>query len=83
MFKLISEADVIPRSLYITDVSTDFSRIGAGGYGRVLGGKYQQKLVALKVIDKEHKDVSSFPLFFAQNTDRLGRRLIRNFVRRL
>ncbi|KAF8644888.1 hypothetical protein AX14_009332 [Amanita brunnescens Koide BX004] len=58
MFELISEADVIPRSLYITDVSTDFSRIGAGGYGRVLGGKYQQKLVALKVIDKEHKDIN-------------------------
>ena len=69
MFKLISEADVIPRSLYITDVSLGLDAIGSGGYGRVLGGTYQGNLVALKVIDKPHKDVSTFALRFIQNTD--------------
>ena len=70
MFKLISEADVIPRSLYITDVSLGrLDAIGSGGYGRVLGGTYQGNLVALKVIDKPHKDVSAFVPLFIQSTD--------------
>ena len=72
MFKLISEADVIPRSLYITDVSLGPDAIGSGGYGRVLGGTYQGNLVALKVIDKPHKDVSAFVLLFIPNTDVWG-----------
>ena len=72
MFKLISEADVIPRSLYITDVSLGLDAIGSGGYGRVLGGTYQGNLVALKVIDKPHKDVSAFTRLFVQNTDVWG-----------
>jgi serine/threonine protein kinase len=69
MFKLVSEADVIPRSLYITDVSMSLDSIGAGGYARVRAGKYQGNVVALKVIEKQHKDVSAFPLLFVQNTD--------------
>ena len=69
MFKLVSEADVIPRSLYITDVTMGLDAIGAGGYGRVLGGKYQGNMVALKVIERQHKDVSAFPLPFVQNTN--------------
>ena len=66
MFKLISEEDVIPRSLYITDVAMGLDAIGSGGYGRVLGGTYQGNLVALKVIDKPHKDVSAFTLLSSQ-----------------
>ena len=73
MFKLISEADVIPRSLYITDVSMSLSQIGSGGYARVFMGKYQGNLVALKVIDKPHKDVSAFALLFVPNTDVWGK----------
>ena len=69
MFKLISEAHVIPRSLYIADVSLGLDMIGSGGYGRVFGGTYQGNLVALKVIDKPYKDVSAFALLFVQNTD--------------
>ena len=63
MFKLVSKAAVIPRSLYITDVSMD------PGYARVLAGKYQGNLVALKVIEKQYKDVSAFPHLFVPNTD--------------
>jgi hypothetical protein len=69
MFKLVSEAEVVPRSLYITDVSMGLAAIGSGGYGRVLRGEYQGHFVALKVIEKQHKDVSAFPLLFVQNTD--------------
>ena len=69
MFKLVSDAGVIPRSLYITDVSMGPDAIGSGGYASVPGGKYQGSLVALKVIEKQHKAVSAFRLFFIQNTD--------------
>ena len=68
MFKLVSEAAVIPKSLYITDVSLG-DTIGSGGYASVLQGKYQGSLVALKVIEKQHKDVGTFPLLFIQIAD--------------
>ncbi|KAF8328318.1 kinase-like domain-containing protein [Amanita rubescens] len=61
MAKLISEANVIPQSLYITNVSfdADHSRIGIGGHGRVLKGKYEGQVVALKMLVNfnEHKDL--------------------------
>ena len=69
MFKLVSEAEVIPRSLYITGVSMGLDCIGSGGSARILGGKYQGNMVALKVIDRQHKDVSAPPFPFVQNTN--------------
>ncbi len=67
MSKLISEANVIPQSLYITDVSfdADHGLIGIGGHGRVFKGKYKEGIVALKMLDKFNKGqktVSPFSL---------------------
>jgi serine/threonine protein kinase len=62
MFKLISKTDVIPTSLFITNVKTDFtaiSAVGIGGYGRVFKGEHQGQTVALKILDKAHKNVSA------------------------
>ena len=61
MFELISETSVIPRSLYITDVRTDMDLHAIdGSYGHVFNGQYDGKAVALKVIEKVYKDVSTF-----------------------
>ena len=61
MFKLITETNVIPKSLFITDVKID-TELGAtniGGIGRVFRGEHKQQVVALKLLDKGHnKDVS-------------------------
>ena len=72
MSKLISEADVIPQSLYITNVSVDadHSLIGIGGNGRVFKGTYKGDVVALKMLDDFNKKgqdhVSPFSLSIAQ-----------------
>ncbi|KAF8335282.1 hypothetical protein F5887DRAFT_614491 [Amanita rubescens] len=60
MAKLISEANVIPHSLYITNVSFDaeHGHIGIGGHGRVLKGKYKEEVVALKMLDNVNKGQS-------------------------
>ncbi len=52
MAKLISEANIIPQSLYITNVSFDMNHdlIGEGGFGRVLKGNYEGQVVALKML---------------------------------
>ena len=66
MSELTSETSVVPRSLYITDVRTDMDlHAFDGSYGHVVNGQYEGKAVTLKVIDKAHKDVSAFSLFFA------------------
>ena len=90
MSKLISEADVIPQSLYITDVSVDadHSLVGIGGYARVLKGTYKGEAVALKMPynfkkGQKEKDVSPFSLFIALNTDYLMGSSFKNFVRKL
>ena len=64
MFKLISITDVLPRSLFITDITT-LDVIGIGGFGRVFKGLHNGHDVALKVVDKSHKFVRtlSFHLF--------------------
>ncbi|KAF8326454.1 kinase-like domain-containing protein [Amanita rubescens] len=61
MAKLISEANVIPHSLYITNVSFDAEHglIGIGGHGRVLKGKYKEEVVALKMLDNFNKGQQS------------------------
>ena len=71
MSKLISKADVIPQSLYITNVSVDadHSLIGIGGNGRVFKGTYKEDVVALKMLDdftKGRDHVSPFSLSIAQ-----------------
>lgn len=88
MAKLISEANVIPQSLYITKVSfdTDHGPIGIGGHGRVFKGIYKGNNVALKMLDnfKGRKDVGAFPFFFlSQNIDCSMRSSFKNFARRL
>ena len=85
MAKLISEANVIPQSLYITNVSIDAddSLIGNGG---VLKGKYKEGVVALKMLDsfnKGQKDVSTFSYFIAQNTNYLMGSALKNSARKL
>ncbi|KAF8351828.1 kinase-like domain-containing protein [Amanita rubescens] len=62
MAKLISEANVIPQSLYITNVSfdADHSPIGIGGHGRVLKGIYEGRVVALKMLDNFNKQTDLF-----------------------
>jgi hypothetical protein len=54
MFKLLSMTNVIPKSLFITQVKTetDLGAIALGGFGSVFKGEYQGQLVALKVLNK-------------------------------
>ena len=82
MFKLVSDAGVIPRSLYITDVSMGPDAIGSGGYASVPGVKYQGSLVALKAIEKQYKSVSAFRLFSSKILTS-GKRSISNLVGKL
>ena len=62
MLKLTSAA-VIPESLFITDVEMNSTLIATGGYGRVFGGNYKGKQVALKMVDKGRKEVTSLSFF--------------------
>ena len=61
MFKLVSRTTIIlPKSLFISDVKAE-TMVAIGGFGRVFSGKYKGQEVALKVVDKGHADVGSFP----------------------
>jgi hypothetical protein len=69
IFKLVTETNITPKSLFITDVKIDNrGAINIGGFGRVFRGKYKGKAVALKLMDKGLEDVS-FVLFFFHNPD--------------
>jgi hypothetical protein len=52
MFKLISEIDVRPTSLFIRDVVKDPHAIAMGGFGSVFKGKRDGHTVALKMLHK-------------------------------
>ena len=60
MLKLINAKQVIPRSLFITQINTetDLRAFAAGGFGSVFTGDYQGQLVALKVLNKVRHEVS-------------------------
>jgi len=67
MFKLISDKDVLPKSLFIDGVRTkgDFTShpIGMGGFGNVYKGEYGKQQVALKVLYKGQKKDSVYKDF--------------------
>ena len=66
MFKLISDKDVLPKSLFIGGVriKEDFAShpIGMGGFGNVYKGEYETQQVALKVLYKGQKKVGALSL---------------------
>ena len=64
MFELVSKMNIIPKSLFITNVKTAKTMIAVGGFGRVFEGVYKRFPVALKVVDKGHTNVSCFSKFF-------------------
>jgi len=68
MFKIISETHVVPKSLFIKNVKTltHLGTIGAGDFGRVFRGEHEGQQVAVKVVDKGHKDVRALPTVFSQ-----------------
>ena len=73
MFKLISDKDVLPKSLFIGGVRTkgDFTShpIGMGGFGSVYKGEYGKQQVALKVLYKGQKKVGVLSLASPDDTD--------------
>ena len=73
MFKLISIAHVIPKSLFIVDVKTEpnlCTIISMGGFGRVFRGEHKGQQVALKVVDKGLHHVSDYQvILFSNNID--------------
>lgn len=63
MFELVAKTNIIPKSLFVTNVTTDKMVIGRGGFGHVFKGVYRGLPVALKVVDRGHTDVSIFTSF--------------------
>ena len=63
MSKLVSKTDVMPSSLFITDVEKDPQAIAVGGFGKVFMGKRGGQLVALKMLFRgRHVGVLDFTL---------------------
>ena len=73
MFKLISEKDALPKSLFINGVRTEAelssSAIGTGGFGNVFKGELKGEPVALKVLYRGQKKVIALLFFSLGNTD--------------
>jgi hypothetical protein len=59
LFKLISMTEVIPRSLFVTNI-TNLESISVGGFGRVFEGLYEGKPVAVKMLYHACHEVRSF-----------------------
>ena len=66
MIKLSSAKNVVPSSIYITDVTTesDSRSIAIGGLGRTFRGKRGGQPVALKVFGRDPKEVGTLPSLF-------------------
>ena len=66
MIKLSSAKNVVPSSIYITDVTTesDSRSIAIGGLGRTFRGKHGGQPVALKVFGRDPKEVGTLPSLF-------------------
>jgi hypothetical protein len=68
MFRLISQINVMPRCLSMTDIRTerDLSALDVGDFERVLEGEHNGQQVALTALRKvHHEDVSVFPIRFS------------------
>lgn len=57
MYDLISKRNVMPGSLFLTDVKANTDIIAIGGFGRVFKGEHKGQPVALKVLTRGHKNV--------------------------
>lgn len=66
MIKLTSAKNVVPSSIYITDVTTenDSRSIAIGGLGRTYRGKYNGQPIALKVFGRDPKEVGTLSSLF-------------------
>ncbi|KAF8690274.1 hypothetical protein AX14_003036 [Amanita brunnescens Koide BX004] len=58
MYDLISKRNVMPGSLFLTDVKANTDIIAIGGFGRVFKGEHKGQPVALKVLTRGHKNGS-------------------------
>lgn len=62
----LSKMNILPKTLFISDVKTDLSTIGVGGFGSVFKGEHGGQLVALKVLYKARNiEVSASSLYFS------------------
>ncbi|KAF8341742.1 kinase-like domain-containing protein [Amanita rubescens] len=65
MYLLISVTDVLPKSLFIVNV-TNLDGIGVGGSGHVFKGEYKGRPVAMKVVSNVSRDPSSRKAFYRE-----------------
>ena len=66
MLKLSSAKNVLPSSIYITDVTTeyDFRSIVIGGLGHTFRGKHSGQEIALKLFVRDPRKVGPLPFVF-------------------
>lgn len=72
MFKLIESRDAMPKSLFITNITTkmDLEAVGASHIGRsIFRGEHKGQQVALRVVYKVHDNVSAFRFPSPRNID--------------
>ena len=75
MFKLIDRKLIMPKSLFITDITfkSHLDPVVVAPIGSVFKGDHKGKHIVLKLVYKGHKDVSSqFLLNFCSNTNSLA-----------
>lgn len=70
----LSKKDVLPKTLFISDVKTSLSSIGVGGFGSVYKGEHHGRPVALKVLYKaRNKGVSEAFHLYSSDADLIAR----------
>ncbi|KAF8736299.1 hypothetical protein AX14_000551 [Amanita brunnescens Koide BX004] len=62
----LSRRDILPKSLFITDVKTDLAAIGMGGFGNVFKGEHEERFVALKVLYRASHNEDSLRRVFCR-----------------